>query len=613
MKKIIIAMTAVLAILSVSGCSDMLETDSTNQQHNPTLNEKTDSVFYAFGIMQAMQQLADHYVFQNEMRGDLVKTTQYTDKNLRQLYTYSATKTNAYDSTYVYYRVINNCNYYIAHRDTTLLTGSTNVVRNEYAAVKAFRAWAYLQLGKNYERVPFFTTPLTTISQIEGNKFPLLTLDEIIDRLTPDLEQYSGLTVPNYGAANYAVGSTNWGRAKTINTSLCFIPIDVILGELYLERGNYDKAASHYTTYLTKVAAANTVQTSYSAPFQIAWKQMDALPSDFVNGSTAPGTAWGGIFTTANSVADIITYIPMAVNYRNGVTTKVPKAFGFNYYATKNNIDELYIDEIQVQPSAAYLTLSDTADYFYSKETTTGIAHQATGSFKAGDMRAHSILRFGEGADSTKVWVRKYTNGNIILYRNTTILLHLAEALNRLGHPDAAFAILKDGLSANIINYATYLTNDSKQLLQSTYPLLSPAYQERFATNQSFGVHMHGGGVCWDRSGDGYASYTAGLAPYQLDSIVGNKMAQIKKNFHVAVGITKADSINAMEDLLCDEYALELAFEGNRWGDLTRLARHKNLAALYGSDYGTRWLNAVIKRAKGIELSGQKHWYLPFN
>ena len=32
----------------------------------------------------------------------------------------------------------------------------------EYAAVKAFRAWTYLQLAIYYGKVPFFTEPLMT-------------------------------------------------------------------------------------------------------------------------------------------------------------------------------------------------------------------------------------------------------------------------------------------------------------------------------------------------------------------------------------------------------------------------------------------------------------------
>lgn len=52
------------------------------------------------------------------------------------------------------------------------------------------------------------------------------------------------------------------------------------------------------------------------------------------------------------------------------------------------------------------------------------------------------------------------------------------------------------------------------------------------------------------------------------------------------MGTTKQDTINAVEDLLCDEYQLEFAFEGTRWYDLMRLARHKNQSSPYGSNFG---------------------------
>ena len=113
----------------------MLESDSSRQLFAPALNQKTDSVFYAYGIMQAMQQLADQYYFQNEMRGDLVRPTSSATTHLRSLATFSADATNKYDSVYLYYKVINNCNYYLAHRDTTLATGARNVVSKRQTPV----------------------------------------------------------------------------------------------------------------------------------------------------------------------------------------------------------------------------------------------------------------------------------------------------------------------------------------------------------------------------------------------------------------------------------------------------------------------------------------------
>ena len=189
MKKLYSFICAICVICGSVSCSDMLETESSRQIFDPELGEKTDSLAYAFGIFQAMQQLADQYVLQGEVRGDLVELTTSSDSYLRQLADFSATTANKYDSAYVYYRVINNCNYYIAHRNTELYTGATNVVINEYAAVKAIRAWAYMQLARNYGKVPFFTEPLTQISQIDNGNYPELDINGIVSELAPDLEK----------------------------------------------------------------------------------------------------------------------------------------------------------------------------------------------------------------------------------------------------------------------------------------------------------------------------------------------------------------------------------------------------------------------------------------
>lgn len=568
----------------------------------PELNQKTDSIFYAFGIAQAMQQLADQYVFQGEMRGDLVATTTATDKNLRELANFSATTANKYDSAYVYYRVINNCNYYIAYRDTTLLTGATAVVMNEYAAVKAFRAWAYLQLAKNYGKVPFFTEPLTKISQIDGGNFPEYGINEIVAALAPDLAQYSGYQVPHTGL-NYDIGSTNWGQAKQITTKQIFIPVDVVLGELYLEAGDYQNAAHYYTEYLTKIMPA---QTGYYRASTRALN-FDERPSDYFGGLLGSARSWDAIFQMNGGNGDLISYIPMAVNRLKGTTTIVPFAFGYDYYAVDKANQCPMADDVQLQPSDYYVTLSDSTDYFYLVDT--DIDHRTVSIANLGDNRLSNIAQEGEGDDSLKVWMNKYNQGNIILYRNTTIWLRLAEAFNRMGYYDAAFAILKDGMSKNVLDYAPYLREETKTLLTTTYPLLSEANLERLPV-LSAGVHATGAGVVCDHNGQGYFP---GMSPYQLDTIVGLKMKEIAEQYGAAVGTTKEDTINAIEDLLSDEYALEMAFEGDRFGNLTRMARNKNRAGLYGTNFGSLWFSKKLEKNNPVkDLSVEQNWYLPF-
>lgn len=586
----------------------MLETESTRQMFEPELSDKTDSTFYAFGIAQAMQLLADQYVFQGEMRGDLVTTTESTDKNLRELANFSATTANKYDSAYVYYRVINNCNYYIAHRDTTLLTGATAVVMNEYAAVKAFRAWAYLQLAKNYGKVPFFTEPLTQISHIDNGKFPEYGINEIVAQLAPDLAQYSGYQVP-FTAGRYEVGSTNWGEKKNISLKYIFIPVDVVLGEMYLEAGDYANAAHYYTTYLMDIKPSSKGDYSYYLASGGNNMRPFERPSDYAGG-LGRGLSWSAIFSsnTNNGNGDLISHIPMAVNRLKGATTNVPMAFGYDYYSTDAARECPMADDVQLQPSEYLKALSDSSDFYYLVDT--DVDKRTVSSAKLGDDRLGSITQKGLGEDSVKVWMNKYNSGNIILYRNTVIWLRLAEAFNRMGYYDAAFAILKDGMSRNLLDYATYLSDETKTMLTTTYPLLSEENIEKNLPMLSAGIHATGSGVVCDHNG---AGYYPDMSPYQLDTIVGMKMAEIAATYGVAVDTTKQDTINAIEDLICEEYALETAFEGNRFGDLARIARNKNRESLYGANFGGIWFAKKLEKNNPVkDLKIEQNWYLPF-
>ena len=199
------------SLLVFSSCQDLMETESNRQVFNPALDQKTDSIFYTLGILKGVQQAIDQYVLVGEMRGDLTATNHYTETDLRELYNFSYDTSNKYDSAYVWYRVINNCNYYVAHRDTTLMTGSRPVARMEYAQALSIRAWAYMQLAKIYGTVPFFTNPITSISEAEEASAGVKKdLRGIVDALAPELEKFSGIGVPNYGTID--AGKTNAGE-----------------------------------------------------------------------------------------------------------------------------------------------------------------------------------------------------------------------------------------------------------------------------------------------------------------------------------------------------------------------------------------------------------------
>ncbi len=603
------------AVLSASfvftSCDKMLEVDSDRQDFDHNLSQKTDSVFDAFGIAQGMQQLADQYFFQGEMRGELVATTTKTDSMLTQLKNFSAGLNNRYDSAYVYYRVINNCNYYLQHRNTSLRTGATDVTRNEYAAVLAFRAWTYLQLARNYGSVPFFTEPLTSISQINDTQFPSYDIYQIADALCPELANYAGTPVPNYGTT-INIGNLNSGSAKYMNTTKIFIPVDVILGDLYLETGRYQEAADSYFNYLqtTKTLMPN-VQTV------LRMRSADVTyPTDMDRPYMNSTDTYANIFAAGNNSSDLVSHIPMSVNSLRGTITSVPKAFGYDYYAL-NAVDRWLEDGIQLTQSTDYTNLVSNLDFFYYKQVTGGLPRQNITSGKFGDMRSLSILypTLGTGPftpsddDETVVWIRKHQSANIILYRVTTIYLHLCEALNRLGLSDAAFAFLKEGITTNLtLPTTTWLSDAGKQYFLNTF--LNATNEDIFKANTQ-PIHGHGFGATNDGN---YAD----ASPYTFNGEIARKFNELKDNATLYPGLagrvaaattTKEDTIMAMEELLCDEEAMEFCFEGTRWYDLMRFARHKNRAGLQG----TAWLADKVKNNSPVKsLLVEDNWYLPF-
>lgn len=606
MKKIFISIIAILGIFGTTSCSDMLETDSTSLLIDPDLNHKTDSLFYAYGIFSAMQMAADQYVMQGEARGDLLDVTKATSSDLRQLASYQATAANKYDSAYVYYRIINNCNYYLAKRDTTLTTGGQNVVINEYAGVAAIRAWAYLQLVRNYKEVPLVTKPLTMISEINSTNFPKVDITGLVAALSPSLEKFTGMYVPT-GSGDVNVGG------KNVYSNRCFIPVDVVLGEMYMEAGEYTKAAQHFSTYLiTNKITSLKYEEPISARLRFYDENGFMVPNDWHQRENDISTStWK---STLNSKSELVSYIPMAVNSLRGITSELPLIFGYNYY----NISGLsrYNDQVQLKPSKALFAVADSCDYYYYSTRFSDIPEESKNYMRTGDNRIYSFMSRGHlASDTSLVWAGRYDNADIVLYRNSGIFLRLAECFNRMGYPDAAFAVLKEGICDLLLKDfavsedkqdALYITPATREMLQTICPFLSEANIATYAYAKCYGIHRHGCGVTEDRT-------YPGSSPYQYKTVVGKKMADIAKAMNVAVGTTKQDTINAVEDLICDEYALELTFDGNRYYDLLRMARAKNKDTLYGAGFGTTWLLHKLAAKPGSDiLSDENNWYLPF-
>ncbi len=70
-------------------------------------------------------------------------------------------------------------------------------------------------------------------------------------------------------------------------------------------------------------------------------------------------------------------------------------------------------------------------------------------------------------------------------------------------------------------------------------------------------------------------------------------------------------NINEAENLILDERAMELAFEGHRWFDLIRVARHKNNPAFLADMIASKFTDPVKREEIRSRLMDPNNWYLP--
>lgn len=595
---------ATMAAITLGSCSDMFDDGSNRYIYEPGLGEKVDSMFYINGILKGVQQAIDQNFLVNEVRGDLLSPTTHASTDLQRLSAFDYADGNKYDSAYVYYRIINNCNYYVAHRDTTLASGSSLVAMKEYAEAKAIRAWAYLQLAHNYGTVPFYTTPLTNISDVESAaNLEKKDLNGIVQELAPDLEQYVNLPVPSWGEFN--AGVDDHGNTKTVQTNMMMIPVRLILADLYLETGNYAKAAEHYFNYLK--THRNRVRM-YDASWTYYPNTSD-VPNSLRQGLTywMSSGDWTSVYM--NDI-ETITYVPMATNKLRGVTTSIPGLFGNNYYTSADGKD--FSDTPALTQSSAYVSLSNSQEYYYGMGTSFKDMVYAYASI--GDMRYYNSYQSykPENVQEPLKIIAKNCYANIILYRTAGVYLKLAEAINRMGHPDVAFAVLKDGWNYRLEQDTTYMTPEGIEFLKTTVPFLTAENRVVFNDEEENDNYSYGNQAIHAR-GAGLTQGNKSLYKYRTE--IDKKLASL--NHKYPENATKDDSLkiemDCVEDLLCDEMALELAFEGSRFSDLCRIARHKNADNPWGSNYGSLWLRDKLKfKNPVLDLSDPQNWYMPF-
>lgn len=435
-----------------------------------------DTIYQVMGIVKRMQKLADRTVLLGEIRADLVEVDPlHAPADIQELATNIVSASNVYNKPADYYAVINNCNIYLAYVDTMRYSqGTRKFFEKEVCAVKCFRAWCYLELLKNYGEVPFVTEPVEKSDKAEeivtsGQKADMKT---ILDFCINDLQKYPYMDENNELRQSYSSTSTYAG----FKYDELVIPVRALLAELYLWRASYMDSQQDYINAIRMyhdyfAFPGEERSTDYRASY---WKDLnfDKNPEtneyvDLFKGETR--------YTAGVLPLDTTTYF--------GNVTELRAVF---------NSIESNKRYPAVVPSQRLKEISKSQDYcmyYYDDmigESTTYYSphdanHYGEGDKKLreGDLRLYSVYQTASNFDESQfnsdvspvLYVNKKYGGSvgdktnkklsfIPYYRHNTLYLHLAEALNRAGFPETAYAILKYGLSYYTLNNRDIISQD---------------------------------------------------------------------------------------------------------------------------------------------------------
>lgn len=583
--KIITGICAIIicGLCSLTSCQDMLDIDSSNyiDTDDKHFDSANDTLYSVAGILKQVQQLGERYVILGELRGELMDVTENADMNLQEIANFTTTVNNPYVSTREYYAVINNCNFFLQRVDTTIVSGGKKVMKGEYAVVKAIRAWTYMQLVLNYGKAVYFTDPILSIDDMNRDH-PELSAEEVIAALFLDISDYLDDSIyPTYG------GDFPYDA---------FISGPMVAADLNLWMGTFTGNTAYYEN-----AATIFYWMINDRGYRGAWNYINRYAGRNFE-ELVTNTSWApSIFQENQERISTISY-----SLDGAETTVLPALIRLTFPDVPGSSDiEL---DYAVKPAQAAMDLwanetyihyvETSKEFFYTKGDLRGIAGQSiyipNGSYYYYDAQEKTkpcIAKYGYFISTGSGGYSSSFRPQVTLYRAGTLYLRYAEALNAIGKPSLAFAVLKHGLRNEVLS-------DPKIINPAEITPL-PEYCD--FTNSRYSDN----GIQWQRGihdrGSGYSS------PDTLYYAFTKETLQENLGYYgfPAELTSKQDSILFVDAMICKELGLETAFEGNRFHDLMRFSIRRN-----DDNFLAKWVGRRNPALTGT-LANRDNWFLP--